>query len=275
MGVNPDAVSRLGKLYGGRFPSSPSSRSQKINYFNRLLGMRRGLFRFGFVQIFTGRQVGVFFKMLRLERFGNGVFAVEPFTEINELAALRTKRGELPGQPVAGLFAGRAFGWPHGYLVSVATVLRSVTTFTASSSEAPPSVRIFCTSASTVCCCAAERCELLKRAWTSRASLVCCAAVSFFWPATAVKRSSASFLTEVDEALLPCAAWDKLFSNEIFCVASGLSPGEWLNAAKSDCRPLTLFSVACIAGSIGATDAAAAADADGAPPEPLASLWIH
>src|ERR1035437_5386943 len=38
MGVNPDAVSRLGKLYGGRFPSSPSSRSQKINYFNRLLG---------------------------------------------------------------------------------------------------------------------------------------------------------------------------------------------------------------------------------------------
>ena len=37
MGVNPDAVSRLGKLYGGRFPSSPSSRSQKINYFNRLL----------------------------------------------------------------------------------------------------------------------------------------------------------------------------------------------------------------------------------------------
>jgi|ERR1035437_583360 hypothetical protein len=39
MGVNPDAVSRLGKLYGGRFPSSPSSRSQKINYFNRLLGI--------------------------------------------------------------------------------------------------------------------------------------------------------------------------------------------------------------------------------------------
>src|ERR1035437_6318015 len=38
MGVNPDAVSRLGKLYGGRFPSSPSSRSQKINYFNRLYG---------------------------------------------------------------------------------------------------------------------------------------------------------------------------------------------------------------------------------------------
>src|ERR1035437_1476099 len=38
MGVNPDAVSRLGKLYGGRFPSSPSSRSQKINYFNRLVG---------------------------------------------------------------------------------------------------------------------------------------------------------------------------------------------------------------------------------------------
>jgi hypothetical protein len=40
MGVNPDAVSRLGKLYGGRFPSSPSSRSQKINYFNRLLDAR-------------------------------------------------------------------------------------------------------------------------------------------------------------------------------------------------------------------------------------------
>src|ERR1017187_2241223 len=62
------------------------------------------LFRFGFVEILARRQVGVFFKMLRLERFGNGMLATEPFAEVNELAAMRTERAVFSGQPVAGLF---------------------------------------------------------------------------------------------------------------------------------------------------------------------------
>src|ERR1019366_983292 len=198
-----------------------------------------------------------------------------PFAEVNELAPVRTERAVFPSQPVAGLFAGRALDRPHGYLVSAATALRSVTTFTASSSEAPPSTMIFCTSVSSDCCCAAERCALLKSAWTSRASLVCCAAASFFFPATAVIRSSASFLTEVEDAFVPCAAWDKLFSNEFFCETSGLSPVKLLNAAKSDCRPATLLNVACSAGSTGAAGAAAAARAAGAPADSLAALWMR
>ena len=55
------------------------------------------------------RQAGVFFKMLRAQRFGNHVFAAEPFAKINQLAAVRTKRAVRPGQPVAFLFANRTF----------------------------------------------------------------------------------------------------------------------------------------------------------------------
>ena len=40
--------------------------------------------------MFARRQVGVFLEMFRLERFGNGVLAAEPFAEVNQLAALRT-----------------------------------------------------------------------------------------------------------------------------------------------------------------------------------------
>ena len=65
--------------------------------------------RFRFVQMFARRQVGEFLKMFRAQRLGNGVFAVEPFAEVNQLAALRAERPEFPGQPVAGLFARRAF----------------------------------------------------------------------------------------------------------------------------------------------------------------------
>jgi hypothetical protein len=58
------------------------------------------------VQMFAGRQVCVFFKMLRPQRFGNGVLAAEPFAEVNQLAAMRTKRAVSPGKPVATFLAG-------------------------------------------------------------------------------------------------------------------------------------------------------------------------
>jgi hypothetical protein len=48
--------------------------------------------------------------MFRAQRLGNGVLGVEPFTQVNELAAFRAKRPVLAGKPVAGFFAGRASG---------------------------------------------------------------------------------------------------------------------------------------------------------------------
>jgi hypothetical protein len=44
-----------------------------------------------------------------VQRLGNDVLAAKPFAEVNQLAALRTKRPEFTGEPVAGFFAGRAF----------------------------------------------------------------------------------------------------------------------------------------------------------------------
>ena len=64
---------------------------------------------FRFIQMLARRQVGVFFKMLRAQRLGNGVFAVEPFAEVNQLAPLRAERPEFSGEPVAGFFADRTF----------------------------------------------------------------------------------------------------------------------------------------------------------------------
>ena len=77
------------------------------------------------------------------------------------------------------------------YLVSLAIVLMSFTTFVASSGNAPPSVKIFCTPSKIICCCAVVKCELLKMAWINWASFGC-GARSFSFPAMAVVRSSAS-----------------------------------------------------------------------------------
>jgi hypothetical protein len=69
-----------------------------------------------FVQMVAGLQFGEALKMFRSQRFGNDVFAAEPFTEIHQLATLRTKRPELSGKPVAGLAAGWAFRQPPGII---------------------------------------------------------------------------------------------------------------------------------------------------------------
>jgi hypothetical protein len=37
------------------------------------------------------------------------MFSAEPFAEVNQLAATRTKRPVRPGKPVAFLFANRTF----------------------------------------------------------------------------------------------------------------------------------------------------------------------
>ena len=62
--------------------------------------------------MFAGLQLSEHFKMFRAQRFGNNMFGIKPFAQVNELAALRTKRPKLAGKPVAGLVAGRTFRLP-------------------------------------------------------------------------------------------------------------------------------------------------------------------
>ena len=59
--------------------------------------------------MFARRQAGVSLKILRAQWLGNHVFAAGPFAEINQLAAVRTKRTLHPGKPAAFLFANRTF----------------------------------------------------------------------------------------------------------------------------------------------------------------------
>ena len=59
--------------------------------------------------MFARRQAGVSFKILRAQWLGNHVFAAGPFAEINQLAAVRTKRTLHPGKSAAFLFANRTF----------------------------------------------------------------------------------------------------------------------------------------------------------------------
>jgi len=61
------------------------------------------------IQMFAGRKLGKFIQMLRTQRFGNGVFLVEPFAKINQLAAMGTKRTMWPVEPGACLPADRTF----------------------------------------------------------------------------------------------------------------------------------------------------------------------
>src|SRR5256886_6811135 len=53
--------------------------------------------------------------MLRSERFADGVLLIEPFAEVNELAALRAERPIATGKPVAFFPARRAFDFRHGF----------------------------------------------------------------------------------------------------------------------------------------------------------------
>ena len=71
---------------------------------------------FRFVQMLAGRQVGILRKMFRAQRLGDDVLAAEPFAEVNQLAALRAKRPEFSGEPVAGFFARRTFDARAGFI---------------------------------------------------------------------------------------------------------------------------------------------------------------
>ena len=87
--------------------------AQDCGIYSRCLS-RQSIFRFRFVQMFAGWQVGVFLKMLRPQRLGNRVFAVKPFAKVNQFAALRTERRKFSREPVAGFFAGWTFDLRRG-----------------------------------------------------------------------------------------------------------------------------------------------------------------
>ena len=76
-------------------------------------GAPRYYLLFGFGRLIFRREVAVFFEVLGFDRFGDGVLAAEPFAQVNELATMRTKRPVLAREPIAGLFAGRAFDFGH------------------------------------------------------------------------------------------------------------------------------------------------------------------
>src|SRR5207302_8770373 len=83
----------------------------------RMLRLRCLIFvvRVRAIQVFARRQIGVFFEMLRSERFDDGILLIEPFAEVNELAALRAERAVAAGKPVAFFPARRAFDFRHGF----------------------------------------------------------------------------------------------------------------------------------------------------------------
>src|SRR5271170_1988625 len=72
--------------------------------------------------MFAGRQVGVFLEMFRAQRLGNRIFTAEPFAEVNQFAALGTKRRELSRRPVAGFFTGRASDFGAAHLITLQSV---------------------------------------------------------------------------------------------------------------------------------------------------------
>src|SRR5882757_18590 len=72
--------------------------------------------RLWLVQLLARWQVGELLEMLRPQGFRDRMFGVEPFAEVNKLAALRTERAESAGEPVAGFFAARTFYLRHRFI---------------------------------------------------------------------------------------------------------------------------------------------------------------
>ena len=85
-----------------------------------------GLFpRVGPVQVLAGRQFCEFLEVLRTQRLGNGMFLVEPFAKINQLAATRTKRAVRAVEPGARFLAGWTFDFRRRVHASCGTKVRT------------------------------------------------------------------------------------------------------------------------------------------------------
>src|SRR6266480_1746341 len=93
------------------WPVAPVQTSLYFGFPTLMLRLRCLIFvvRVRAIQVFAWRQIGVFFEMPRPERFADGVLLIEPFAQVNELAALRAERPVATGKPVALFPARRAF----------------------------------------------------------------------------------------------------------------------------------------------------------------------
>jgi hypothetical protein len=67
------------------------------------------------IQVLAGREVFVFREMGRTERFGDFHFFIEPFSEINQLAALGAERPILERKPITGFSTGWACNSWHRF----------------------------------------------------------------------------------------------------------------------------------------------------------------
>lgn len=74
-----------------------------------MAGAATGSVFFRPVEVIASGKVCVFLQMFGTQGFRNRVFAAEPFAEVNQLAAVRTKRRMLAVQPVPSLFARWTF----------------------------------------------------------------------------------------------------------------------------------------------------------------------
>jgi hypothetical protein len=61
------------------------------------------------IQVLARGQVGVLFQVLGPKRLADGMFLVEPFTQVNQPATPRAERPVGTGKPVALFLARRAF----------------------------------------------------------------------------------------------------------------------------------------------------------------------
>ena len=90
---------------------------------------------FGAIQFVARWQIGILLQVLRAQRFGNGVFAAQPFAQVNQLTAVRAERRIRSGLPITDLLARwaldltgtlhpRAFVWtPQGGHLLIHAVL--------------------------------------------------------------------------------------------------------------------------------------------------------
>src|SRR5690348_14375282 len=71
------------------------------------------------IEVFTRWQLGKSVEMLRAQRFRNTVLFSKPLAQIDQLAAVRTKRAVDSVKPVTHLFAGWTLDlarWCHDWL---------------------------------------------------------------------------------------------------------------------------------------------------------------
>jgi len=96
---------------------SPRQLSQADGFFIYAVKLRSakgwadvvGLGRLWLVEVIAGWQISVAFQVFRAQGAAQVVFFGKPFSEVHELAPMRTEGAVFFGKPSSGLPAGRTF----------------------------------------------------------------------------------------------------------------------------------------------------------------------